>query len=315
MLVSTRHVLGRKPKLPLEAILSLSFGISPALVTPFSDGRVDTRRLAAHAKDCLSRGCRTATLFGTTGEGPSVGAGERDRVANEILDLGIPAGNLVEGVIACSQEEAAYSTSQALRRGAHAVLMAPPFYFRPAPDDAVFEWYSAVFEAVGSNLRDIILYHIPGMTGVPVSHAVISRLMERFPGALRGVKDSACNADATLALIQAFPDLDILVGDETYLGRACAAGAAGSICGVANILPEAVIALAEGGRDDPRIVALVEEIVRHPIIPMVKALVAHIRRDPVWAVPRPPLSALNEQSTARAVSLLEPFGIVSKAVA
>ena len=314
MLVST-HLLGQKPKLPLEANLSLSFGISPALVTPFVDGKVDTRRLAAHAKDCLSRGCRTATVFGTTGEGPSVGAAERDRVASELVSLGIPAQNLVEGVIACSQEEAAYSTSQALRRGAHAVLMAPPFYFRPAPDNAVFDWYSAVFEAVGSDLRDIILYHIPGMTGVPVSHSIISRLKHRYPGAIRGVKDSACNAEATFALISAFPDLDILVGDETYLGRACAAGAAGSICGVANILPEAVIALAENGQDDPRIVALVEEIVRHPVIPLVKALVAHVRKDPVWAVARPPLPSLDEQSMARAVSLLEPFGTVIKAVA
>jgi 4-hydroxy-tetrahydrodipicolinate synthase len=315
MLVSTQQLLGPTPKLSLEAPLSLSFGISPALVTPFLNGEVDVHRLASHAKDCLARGCRTATLFGTTGEGPSVGAAERERIANEMVGSGIPAEKLVEGVIACSPEEAAYSTGQALRRGAHAVLLAPPFYFRPAPDDAVISWFSAVFEALGSNLRDIILYHIPGMTGVPLSHMVISRLKERYPGAIRGVKDSACNAEATFALIKAFPDIDILVGDETYLGRACAAGAAGSICGVANILPEAVIALADNGRDDPRIVELVQEIGRHPIVPMVKALTAHIRRDPVWAVARPPLPTLDEGNTARAISLLEPFGKVIKAVA
>jgi 4-hydroxy-tetrahydrodipicolinate synthase len=232
-----------------------------------------------------------------------------------MLGHGIPAEKLVEGVIACSPEEAAYGTSQALRRGAHAVLLAPPFYFRPAPDDAVFEWYSAVFEAIGSNLRDIIVYHIPGMTGIPLSHAVISRLKNHYPGAIRGVKDSAGNAEATFALIKAFPDLDILVGDESYLGRACAAGAVGSICGVANIVPEAVIALAENGRDDPRIVELVQEIGRNPVVPMVKALLAHVRRDPVWAVTRPPLPTLSGQSTTRAISLLERFGNVTRAVA
>lgn len=295
--------------------MSLTFGISPALVTPFVDGKIDVALLAAHAKDCLSRGCRTATIFGTTGEGPSVAAPERDRVARELIALGFPAEKLVEGVLACSLEEAAYSTSQALRRGAHAVLLAPPFYFRPAPDDAVFSWYAAVFEAVGSELRDIILYHIPGMTGVPLSHSLIARLKERYPRAIRGVKDSACNAEATFALIKAFPDLDILVGDETYLGQACAAGAAGSICGVANILPEAVIALAENGRDDPRIVELVQEIGRHPVVPMVKALVAHVRNDRTWATARPPLPTLDEQSTARAIALLAPFGPADKAVA
>lgn len=315
MLVSTQHSLALATKRFLEAPLSLSFGISPALVTPFQNNSVDIHRLVSHAKDCLARGCRTATLFGTTGEGPSVGAREREHVAREMVSLGIPAEKLVEGVIACSLEEAAASTSHALRRGAHAVLLAPPFYFRPVPDDAVIGWYSAVFDAVGSDLRDIILYHIPGMTGVPLSHQAISHLNSRYPGAIRGVKDSACNAEATFALIKAFPDLDILVGDETYLGRACAAGAAGSICGVANILPEAVIALAENGRDDPRIVELVQEIGRHPIVPMVKALVAHVRKDPVWAFARPPLPSLSEQSTTHAVSLLEPFGEVIKAVA
>src|SRR5918993_4149560 len=103
-----------------EALLSLSFGISPALVTPFARGGVDVRRLADHAKDCLERGCRTATIFGTTGEGPSIGAAERDRVAASLVGMGVGADRLVEGVIACSVEEAVFSTGQALRRGADA---------------------------------------------------------------------------------------------------------------------------------------------------------------------------------------------------
>lgn len=295
--------------------MSLNFGISPALVTPFNRGQVDVERLAGHAMDCLARGCRTATVFGTTGEGPSVDARQRNSVADRLIGLGIGPERLVEGVIACSVEEAAYSTGQALRRGAHAVLLAPPFYFRPVSDEAIFAWYAAVFEAVGTKLRGIILYHIPGMTGVPLSHTVIRRLAEKFPGAIRGVKDSGCDAEATLKLIEAFPDLDILVGDETYLGRACAAGAAGSICGLANIVPEAVIALAEAGRDNPHVVKLVQRITSHPVIPTVKALVAHVRGDRAWAIVQPPLAAIDEAITAEVAKLLEPFGIPSKAVA
>jgi 4-hydroxy-tetrahydrodipicolinate synthase len=138
--------------------------------------------------------------------------------------------------------------------------------------------------------------------------------MERYPHAIRGVKDSAGDSEATFKLIEAFPQLDILVGDERYLGQACAAGAAGSICGVANIVPEAVIALAENGRDDPRVVSLVQEIIRHPIIPMVKALVAHVKGDPAWAAPRPPLAPLGQQSVAQAIALLEPFGLSANTI-
>jgi 4-hydroxy-tetrahydrodipicolinate synthase len=287
--------------------LAVTFGISPALVTPLSREGVDVRRLADHAQDCLDRGCRTATIFGTTGEGPSFGAEERERVAAELVSLGIPAARLVEGVIACSIEEASAGTARALRRGADAVLLAPPFYFRPAPDDAVFAWYAEVFRAVGRDLRDVIFYHIPSMTGVPLSHGVIRRLVERFPGAIRGIKDSGADPTVTFAFIEAFPDLEILVGDESYLGRACGAGAAGSICGLANMAPEATVALAQSGRDDPRVVEAVQAITAHPIIPMVKALVAHFRADRAFAAPRPPLAAIDEATAAAVARRLEPL--------
>jgi len=285
----------------------LSFGISPALVTPFDVGGVDVSRLFDHATGCLARGCRSATVFGTTGEGPSIGALERNQVAADLVSRGFPAGLLVEGVIASSIEEAAFSAGNALRRGARAVLLAPPFYFRNPEEEAVFRWYAEVLRALGRDLRDIILYHIPGMTGVPLTHGVVRRLVRAFPGAILGVKDSACDPAATMALIEAFPDLTVLVGDESYLGRACGAGAGGSICGVANVAPEAVIALAEAGRDDPRVVALVEAIGRHSIIPMVKALVALEKEDPAWADPRPPLSRVDEQAAREVAALLAPL--------
>ena len=72
--------------------MTLNFGISPALVTPFESSGVDVQRLADHAQNCLDRGCSTATIFGTTGEGPSVGAEERDRVAARRYDRGPRGG-------------------------------------------------------------------------------------------------------------------------------------------------------------------------------------------------------------------------------
>lgn len=283
----------------MESPLSraLRFGISPALVTPFTpEGRVDTERLFAHASDLLGRGCRSATLFGTTGEGPSVSGREREAVAADLVARGISADKLVEGVIACSVEEAAFNTRRALERGAKAVLLAPPFYFRGGPDDALFAWFEAVFREVGPGLRDILLYHIPGMTGAPLSIDLIDRLKAAYPGAILGVKDSSCDEPATMRLLAAHSDLVILVGDETYLGRACAAGAEGSICGLANFAPEAIIAVAEGAEDDPRVTAMVRAITAHSVIPTVKAITAHLRRDPGFAMPAPPLAPLSAEA-------------------
>ena len=153
------------------------FGVSPALTTPFrEDGSIDDARMAAHIDDLLGRGCSSVTLFGTTGEGPSVGHDERDRVAARIVAHGVPATRLIEGVIVSSLEEAAAGTAGALRRGARAVLLAPPHYFKAAPDDAVFAWFGQVFARVGPALRDVSLYHIPGRTGAPLSLARLERL-------------------------------------------------------------------------------------------------------------------------------------------
>ncbi len=308
MLVSTRDTARpEEPRLAQRICASTSrFGISPALVTPLKDdGAIDVQRLAAHADDLLERGCSSVTLFGTTGEGPSFSLAERDATASALVAAGLPAERLVEGVIACSIDEAAESVGRALKRGMRAVLLAPPFYFRDAPDEAIVAWYGAVFAKVGPGLRDVILYHIPGMTGVPLSLEAIARLKRAYPGALLGVKDSACDPEATMHLIEAHGDLTILVGDETYLGRACAAGGQGSICGLANIVPEAVMSVMEKGRDDPRIKALVDAIARHPVIPMVKALVGDVRNDPAWARACPPLPTVGPAAVREVAPFVE----------
>ena len=72
-------------------------------------------------------------------------------------------------------------------------------------------------------------------------------------------------------------------------------------------MPEAVIAVAASGRDDPRIQALVEAINRHPMIPMVKALVAHLRREPAFATASPPLPTPAAATVREVLPYLEAF--------
>ncbi len=290
------------------------FGISPALATPLAkDGSVNVPALVAHVQDLLSRGCSSTTVFGTTGEGPSFGLPERERTTKELIASGIPGAKLVEGVIACSHEEAVAGLNGAYARGARAVLLAPPFYFRGNPDDALFAWFDGVFKAVGSKLRDVILYHIPSMTGVPISFDVIARLRQAYPGAILGVKDSSGDRDHTMRLLAAYGDLTILVGDERYLGAACAKGASGSICGAGNFAPERMIRIVEDAKDDPALIALVDAIVSHPVIPAVKALTAHVRKDPSFAAPRPPLAPLGAAATQELTRKLDALSTARQA--
>lgn len=292
------------------------FGISPALVTPLApDGAVALAPLMAHANDLLARGCTSVTLFGTTGEGPSFSLRERDETAARVLAEGLPAGRLIEGIIACAIDEAAEALRKAAARKVRAVLLAPPFYFRGGPDEALFAWFEAVFRQAGAGFPPVLLYHIPGMTGVPLSHALIARLKAAFPGAILGIKDSAANRPATEALLAAHGDLTILVGDERYLGAAVAQGAGGAICGMGNLLPERMVRIVREKRDDPAIVDLVTEIVRHPVIPAMKALTADLRADERFAAPRPPLAQLDggvrAALSARVAALAGPLEAVA----
>jgi 4-hydroxy-tetrahydrodipicolinate synthase len=276
------------------------FGLSCAISTPFDRaGNVDIGRLIAHAKESLSRGCDTVTLFGTTGEGASIGLKNRRGVTEAMLKALIAPRQLLSGVAAASVEDAEEQARLALDLGFAGLLLAPPSYFRGVTDDGLYAWFGTLFDRLGAKARDTLVYHIPSVTGVPLSLDLIGRLKRAFPGVVVGVKDSSGTWRNTEALLKTHSDLMILVGDERDLAKAVQMGGSGSICGVANILPELLVDAAKFGKDDTRIGPVVEAIVARPVLAAIKALIAHYRNDPEWKRMRPPLSDLDDADAAR----------------
>src|SRR5215218_11431289 len=84
------------------------FGLSLALATPFAEDRsIDLPRLVAHGRQSLADGCDSLTVFGTTGEGASLGLNERNRALGALVGGGVdPKTQLVVGIAASSVEEA-----------------------------------------------------------------------------------------------------------------------------------------------------------------------------------------------------------------
>ncbi|ODT82182.1 MAG: dihydrodipicolinate synthase family protein [Pelagibacterium sp. SCN 64-44] len=273
--------------------MSKPFGLSVALTTPFkADGALDLALLADHAAACLKRGADGVTLFGTTGEGASIGAAERAAALDALIGAGVAAGSIVAGVLVNAVDDAIAQARDALRRGAKAILLAPPSYFKGVSDDGVHAWFAAVIDGLGEDARDILLYNIPSVTAVKVSLDVIGRLHGAFPKAISGVKDSGGNWDYTEALTRRYADkLAVLVGDERHLAAAARIGAQGAISGIGNVLPDAVHGLIQG-RDNAQLLALVETVLRYPVTPAVKALVAIASGDDRWLTVRPPLVSL-----------------------
>jgi 4-hydroxy-tetrahydrodipicolinate synthase len=283
------------------------FGLSCALSTPFErSGAVDVGRLVDHARDRLARGCDSITLFGTTGEGASIGLGARGRVMDAMIASGIATRTqLLSTIVASSIEDAADQANLALDAGVRGLLLTPPFYFRSVTDDAIYTWFGHLFDRLGATARDMFAYHLPSVTGMPLSSALIGRLKIAFPGIIVGVKDSSGSWANTEALLRDHGDLMILVGDERHLAKAVRLGGAGSICGVANVAPEILVGAAKHGIEDARIRPLVEAIVAGPVLPGIKALIAHQKRDAAWARMRPPLIDLDAAATARLIAAVE----------
>ena len=282
------------------------FGLSAALTTPFDAAMgIDTKRAIAHARWCLQNGCNSITLFGTTGEGSSIGTGERREVLDAFLAAGIPARRILTGVMANSVQDAIAQSAQALDAGCRGVLLAPPSYFKNVSDEGLFAWFSAVLTALGASARGIILYNIPSVTAVELSVDLIGRLKAAFPEAVAGVKDSSGNWSFTQKLLAAHGDLAILIGDERSLAAGVRLGAQGAISGMANICPARMLPMIEKGQDDPGLCGFVDELVKYPVTPAVKAMVARRTGDAAWRAARAPLAAISEADQARLGALLD----------
>lgn len=290
------------------------FGLSCALATPFTKSdAIDFARLVEHAQWCIANGCDGVTIFGTTGEGAHVGVGPREGVFAAVAKSGIAMGTVMAGVSACAVEDAVTQSRIALDAGCKGLLTLPPFYFHSAGEEGIYAWFSRYIEAIGADARGVFLYNIPQLTNIWFSPELVGRLKKAYPGVVVGVKDSSCTWAHTEKLLDAHAsDMAILVGDERDLARAVRKGGEGSICGVANIWPQALVPLVHEGRDDARIIELVTAIVAHPVIPAVKALVAHARGDAEWARAIPPLETLDG---AAARSLAATFDRITAAKA
>jgi len=271
-------------------------GLSAALATPFDErGEIDWARFAAHAGELLDGGMKVVTAFGTTGEGASIGTRARAELFERMEAAAIVPGQLVECIYGPASDDAAWFARRAFDAGCAGILLCPPFYFRDPGVEELYRWYAEVIEKAGAGCRNLLLYHIPGLTGARIEPELVSRLRNAFPEVIAGVKDSGGEWDSTVALLAEHKDLTILVGHENHLARAVQLGASGAISGIANLDP-ALVGRLVAGSYDPRIDALLAEILARPVVPAIKAALAGLKGDAAWLRARAPLPSLSREA-------------------
>lgn len=274
-------------------------------ITPFAaDLSVDQGRLVAFGRQLIADGAYGLAPFGTTSEATSLSVDERIRGLEALVTGGIDPARLIPGTGCAALPDTIRLTAHAASLGVRGVLMLPPFYYKPVTTEGLFDAYARVIEAVGPGLA-IYLYHIPQMTGVPITIDLIGRLDEAFPGVIRGLKDSSGNWDNTAAQIAAFPHLEFYSASESLLPRNVAAGGAGCISASANVNAGGIAALIRA-LGTPQEAAALEKVSvirsifeKLPLIPAIKATVGLRMSDTAYATVRPPLvSALPAHDTA-----------------
>jgi 4-hydroxy-tetrahydrodipicolinate synthase len=184
------------------------------------------------------------------------------------------------------------------------LLLAPPFYFKGVDDEGLYAWFARAIDAMHAP-RGIFLYHLPSVTQVPLSMALIGRLKQAFGDVIAGVKDSGGEWSYTEQLLRTHADLHILVGDERLLARAMRHGASGAINGFSNFCARRLRPMIDRGDEDPGLSALVDLLLTLPVTPGIKALVAHVTRDQRYARAAPPLRSLSEPDAAALVAAFE----------
>ncbi len=144
----------------------------------------------------------------------------------------------------------------------------------------------------------LFLYHFPGISGVAITPRVIRRLIERHPGRVVGIKDSGGDIDHTAMLLLRFPQLAIFTGSELHLPDLLSLGLRGSICGLANVMPEFLRRMIDRPTAYdrrqflPQLLAADAILSRQPFVPSAKAVVAADLDDPDWRRVMPPLSGI-----------------------
>ena len=302
--------------MPIDSSPSRPRGVLSPVVMPFDrDLKPDGERLARHCRWLLDNDVGLA-VFGTNSEANSMSVAEKLALLDQLVAAGIPPARMMPGTGCCALTDSVELTRHAVRLGCGGVLMLPPFYYKGVSDDGLFRSYAEIIERVGDERLRVYLYHIPPVSQVSISLALIERLLKAYPGTIAGIKDSSGDWNNTQAMLERFQPqgFDVFAGSETFLLATLRGGGAGCISATANVNPAAIARLAgtwqqaEADQQQAALDAVRKVFQSMPMIPALKAAVAHYSGDASWGMVRPPLVPLTDAQIGALLSALEPTG-------
>ena len=291
-------------------------GVLSPVVTPFkADFSPDAERFVRQCRWLLSQNVGLA-VFGTNSEANSLSVEEKVELLDRLVAAGLDPARMMPGTGHCALTDSVRLTAHAAKAGCGGVLMLPPFYYKGVSDEGLFRSFAEVIERVGDPRLRVYVYHIPPVSQVPITLTLIERLLKAYPGTVAGVKDSSGDWSNTKAMLDAFAPsgFDVFAGSETFLLANMRGGGKGCISATANVNPGPIARLyatwqgADADVQQARLDEIRGTFQKFPMIPALKAAIAHYGGDPAWATVRPPLVNLAADSAAALASELDKRG-------
>jgi len=208
-----------------------------AIVTPFTDGAVDYDAFSALVAWQVEEGTNGIVVGGTTGESATITDLERESMTRGALEICSGRCPVVVGTGTNNTASSVELTRAAAEWGVGGVLAVTPYYNKP-PQEGLYRHFKAMAEAAGET--PVMLYDVPGRTGVTIEEATIHRLAEIDN--ITALKDATHDVERAGRLAKETP-LTILSGDDGLTLPMMRVGATGVVSVAANVVPAAMARL------------------------------------------------------------------------
>ena len=250
-------------------------GACTALVTPFLGGQVNYPMVQRLLQRQLDAGIHAIVLGGTTGESPTLTREEKLELYRRGKAFVGDDALIICGTGSNDTKHAVEMSIAAQKAGADALLVVSPYYNK-ANTDGLYAHYLAIAHSVDI---PIIIYNVPGRTGVDIPVSVYKRL-SRIPN-IAGVKEAGTDIVKIARIRNACgSDLPIWSGNDDQAVAAMALGAQGVISVLSNVLPEETQVMAKAALDGDFDTA---SALQCGMLPLIDALFSEVNPIPVKA--------------------------------
>jgi 4-hydroxy-tetrahydrodipicolinate synthase len=290
-------------------------GVYTALITPFRNGGIDYEALEKLVAFQIKNGIDGIVPMGTTGESPTVSFEEHKEFIRRVVKLVGGRVKVIAGTGANSTDEAIWLSREAEEAGVDGVLQVNPYYNKPTQRGLI-----AHFESVAKSIKiPVVLYNIPGRTGVNFLPASIKELLNRA-GNVVAMKEASGDIQQMMELYELCGDrLTLLSGDDNILLPFLSIGGRGVISVLSNLLPadvKKVVTCFDQGK--------IDEARKHfyRLLPLCRAMFLETNPIPVKAAMamagyctddlRLPMVAISDENRVKLRKALLDYGVTLK---